>query len=187
MLIAVFTGTRISEICQLRPEDVSKVDGVWCFRFNTKGGKRLKTKASTRDLPIHDELIKVGVLELAEARKGQKDLLPGLPPPVYGVAGHYPSRWGIRYLTEILGKRNDEGEKYLNHGLRHTMSTKLRETSGVEEWMQHAIMGHKYQHISDRYGKKPVQRLAEAMQLVDFGVDLSHLYLDTGTHSKQRE
>ncbi len=178
LLIAVFTGTRISEICQLRPEDIQQVHGIWCFRFNTKAKKRLKTKASTRDLPIHDQLIKIGILSLAEKRKGQKVLLPDLPPPVYGVAGHYPSRWGIGYLTNVLGKRNADDEKYVNHGLRHTMATKLRETEGVEEWMQHAIMGHKYHHINERYGKKPVQRLAAAMQRVDFGVDFSHLYLE---------
>lgn len=178
LLIAVFTGTRISEICQLRPEDIEQVHGVWCFRFNTKAGKSLKTKTSTRDLPIHNQLIKIGILELAKARKGEKLLLPGVPKPVYGVAGHSSSRWGIRYITQVLGKRNADGEKFVNHGLRHTMETKLRETEGVEEWMQHALMGHKYHHISDRYGKKPVQRLDSAMQLVDFGVDFSHLYLE---------
>ncbi|WP_300295585.1 site-specific integrase [Ferrovibrio sp.] len=186
LLIAVFTGTRISEICQLRPEDIREVHGVWCFRFNTKAGKRLKTKASTRDLPIHHELVKIGLLKLAQSRKGQKELLPDVPEAVYGVPGHKPSRWGIRYLTRILGKTNEDGEKYVNHGLRHTMETKLRETEGVEEWMQHAIMGHKYHHISDRYGKKPVQRLAAAMQRVDFGVDFSHLYLE-GEEQPTRE
>jgi integrase len=147
----------------------------------------LKTKASTRDLPIHDQLIKIGILNLAEARKGQAVLLPDIPPPVYGVAGHYPSRWGIGYLTHVLGKRNADGEKYVNHGLRHTMATKLRETPGVEEWMQHALMGHKYHHISDRYGKKPVQRLDAAMQLVDFGVDFSHLYMEKTEEPTRRQ
>jgi len=31
--IGAYTGARVSEICQLRSEDVVKIDDIWCMKF----------------------------------------------------------------------------------------------------------------------------------------------------------
>lgn len=159
----------------MRPADISQIDGIWCFSFDRKAQKRIKTDAGVRKLPVHNELIRMGILDLATERAGEKTLLPDVPDLVYGVASHSPSRWGLDYLKHFLGIRNEDGEKFVNHGFRHTMETILKDI-GTDEWLIHAIVGHKYHHVSDRYGKKPVRAINEAVQKIDFGVDLSHLY-----------
>jgi integrase len=35
--IGAFTGARISEICQLRSEDVVKIDDIWCMKLAPRG------------------------------------------------------------------------------------------------------------------------------------------------------
>lgn len=174
--ILLYTGARLGEVCQLLPTDVVKEDGVWCFNIDESGGKRVKTAAGIRKVPIHQALIRMGILDLADKQRGTDRLLHDVPPTVEGY-NHYASRWGLDYLKHVLGDRNAEGEKYVLHGFRHTMETMLRGIEGVEEWVQHAIIGHEYKHVSERYGKKPVSRLNSALQLVDFGIDLSHLYV----------
>ena len=58
-LIALFTGARMSEILQLENQDIKKTKGEWVMRFDdmTPGSKddqkRLKQKASRREVPIH--------------------------------------------------------------------------------------------------------------------------------------
>lgn len=43
VLIALYTGARLTEIAQLELGDIRQIDGVWCFDFNDEGeGKSLK-------------------------------------------------------------------------------------------------------------------------------------------------
>lgn len=64
-LIALFSGMRMNEIRQLHVADIHRLDGVDCF-FVTEGpsdadnGKRLKTAASERFIPIHPQLVEIG-------------------------------------------------------------------------------------------------------------------------------
>lgn len=58
-----YTGCRISEIVQLTPRDYRQIDGVWCISINDDGAKTIKNEASRRNIPIHYELIALGVLE----------------------------------------------------------------------------------------------------------------------------
>ncbi len=65
--LALYTGARAGELCQLRVEDVEKVDGVKCLNlslFDRAGrrveDKRLKTRASERYVPLHPALLKAG-------------------------------------------------------------------------------------------------------------------------------
>jgi hypothetical protein len=66
-MIAMYSGMRREEICQLHAEDIKEIGGIWCFDINDKGGKSLKTKSSDRLVPIHSILIKHGFLAFVEA------------------------------------------------------------------------------------------------------------------------
>jgi integrase len=62
-LIALFTGMRMNEICQLHCDDVRVIDNVWCFDVNKDTpDKTLKSKAARRIVPIHTTLIEVGFI-----------------------------------------------------------------------------------------------------------------------------
>jgi len=51
-LIAMYSGLRLDEICQLHKTDIQFIEGVYCFNINSQGDKRLKTSASIRVVPI---------------------------------------------------------------------------------------------------------------------------------------
>jgi integrase len=83
-LIALFTGARLNEICQLHLEDIKQDDGIWAFHINQKGVKRLKTHSATREVPISQTLIDIGLLDYIEdvkALEGKKYKSKTLPAP----------------------------------------------------------------------------------------------------------
>ena len=57
-LIALFSGCRLTEICQLYVSDIKLIDEVWVVDINDKESKKLKTLNSQRQVPIHSILIK---------------------------------------------------------------------------------------------------------------------------------
>lgn len=133
-LIACFTGARISEIAQLRPADViSHVEHgkrVWALRITEEAEdgedeRRLKNAASERVVPMHAELARIGLLQLAEQQKaaGAATLLPDCPKPVGGDAGKQLSKWMSERFVKRLGIKR-EGMGF--HFFRHTLTTWLR-------------------------------------------------------------
>ena len=61
-LIALYTGCRLEEVCQLHLDDIRQEGDVWVFDINDKDEKRLKNMSSERLVPVHPELIKIGLL-----------------------------------------------------------------------------------------------------------------------------
>jgi integrase len=91
-LLAAYTGARPSELCQLWTDDLSEGEGglVVEFRSDADRGQRLKDKketkkgASWRAVPIHSELIRLGLRDYWEAVKARNNgctgpLFPSLP------------------------------------------------------------------------------------------------------------
>ncbi len=70
-LIALFTGARLGEICQLRVTDIRKEDGIYCIDINEDDeDKSIKTKeSSVRLIPIHQVLLDLGLIEFVETLK----------------------------------------------------------------------------------------------------------------------
>ena len=83
--VCAYTGARISEICQLRTEDVKEIDGIWCIAFAAEAGS-LKNVNSERIVPVHDALKDEGFLQfVASCRKGP--LFKELSPDRFGSRG----------------------------------------------------------------------------------------------------
>lgn len=60
-LIALYTGMRVEEICQLYIGDIIQIDGVWCFSVNENTDnkdhfKHVKSLAGIRNILIHPYL-----------------------------------------------------------------------------------------------------------------------------------
>lgn len=75
-LIGALSGARLGEVTQLRLEDIISVQGVPTIRLietadDNTGRRKLKTKAATRLVPIHKDLITIGFIEYVEALKGR--------------------------------------------------------------------------------------------------------------------
>lgn len=56
-LVALFSGMRIEEICQLKRDDVRQVKGIWCFDVYSMGDNKVKTVNSERIIPVHPKLV----------------------------------------------------------------------------------------------------------------------------------
>ena len=77
-LLGLFTGARISELCQLRTADVSMVDGVDVLRITDEGeGQGLKTEAGRRLVPVHHAgAVGLPGLRRSDPQGGQRPAFP---------------------------------------------------------------------------------------------------------------
>ncbi len=79
-LIALYTGCRAGEIAALRVKDIRQEDGIWYFSINVESGKGVKTRSGVRDIPIHKDLIKMGLIRYVEQQRksGEQQLFPDI-------------------------------------------------------------------------------------------------------------
>ena len=79
-LIAVHMGLRSEEALQLYLSDIQIIDDVPCIVLAQGPGQSLKSKASRRTIPIHDNLLKLGFMQLVAMleRAGEPRLFPWL-------------------------------------------------------------------------------------------------------------
>ncbi len=140
--LGLYSGARVSEIGQLRLEDFFEEEGVPCFRITAAGvGQSLKTDASERIVPIHPELVRLGLLDyVAELRKAGKDrLFPRAKVGSVNGAGNFLSAAFGRHLT-ALGVKAKVG-KVGFHSLRKTVIQTLQ-TAGVPSEVRAQLVGH---------------------------------------------
>lgn len=177
-LIALFTGARLDEILSLRTDGLQPIDGVQVFRFKHRPlmGQSLKGKAkNNRKVPVHPELIRLGILDYLMGVVQRGPLPDGagwLFPDIdrNPKVRNHSSAWGAwfgRYLTR-LGLKTD---KLSFHSFRHTFKHFSR-ASGIPEDHHDAFTGHTTAEVSRRYGSAdgyPVEALADSMPRLRFG------------------
>jgi len=166
--IALYSGCRLEEICQLHLEDIRQEGGVWVFDINDKHEKRLKNQSSRRLVPIHPHLIQLGLLNHVEAlkTKGERRLFSELDQRRDGY-GQTVSKWFQRYK-----KRCEIGDGKTFHSFRHTFITHLKHKQ-VDPFMIHELDEHTIDsETMGRYGKRftPDILLKEAVEKIDFGL-----------------
>lgn len=123
--LGVFTGCRISELCNIRVKDVITEDQITAI-FIEKG----KTDAATRIIPLTNEL-GLRIRALADD-KHDDDLLLGFD------NSSDMSRWFSRIKTENIS--TDSTKCF--HSFRVMFSTAMQR-AGVDELKAAAILGHK--------------------------------------------
>lgn len=79
-LMALLGGDREEEILQLSPEDFETSGGIHYYRIRRAPGQSVKSDAGDRLIPVHPELIRLGLLDLVELRRkeGEPRLFPHL-------------------------------------------------------------------------------------------------------------
>ena len=165
----LFTGARVSEICQLRTEDVQEREGVWCISVNEDEGKTVKTKASIRHIPLHKELLNMGFLSYVNHRYGaRKDKLFDIRP--YGKTMCWSEQFGKRFTKVLKAIGLTGAQRPTLHGLRHTFVDSAQ-AIGLPENEVCEIVGHAKPSMTyGRYGKRlSLLRLKSLIDEIDFG------------------
>jgi integrase len=139
-LLGMFTGARLNEICQLEMADIKQEEGIWFLHITDEGdnNKRVKAKASRRKVPVHSELIRLGLLEFVDSRKHATRLFPDFS---YNTNGGYGRNLGRWYNETFLPKLGIKEPALVFHSLRHTVVTRLAQ-AGVAEPLYQCLVGH---------------------------------------------
>lgn len=166
--IAMYSGLRLNEICQLYLDDLIQVDEIWCLDVNDSKDKRIKNVASKRIVPVHPVLIELGFLDYSEKLRavGAPRLWMNLPKGRDGHShdfGHWFSRFNRSKIT------NDPLKVF--HSFRHSVCDTLKQ-AGVEISVISELAGHAHAggNITiSRYGKRfRPQVLMDALLKLDF-------------------
>jgi integrase len=138
-ILGAYTGARVTELAQLLTSDIRKEDGLWCISIkNEQDWQKVKNTPSKRAIPMHPELIRLGLPEYAEAMRGagHERLFPMAAVSRLNNAGGPLSTWFSRLKTDIgWGKENTF------HSFRHTIETMLKRAK-VYPFDINAYTGH---------------------------------------------
>jgi len=160
-LIAAYTGGRREELAQLYVEDIHQHEGgSWFIRIiDDQPDKSVKTDSSRREIPVHPDLIALGLLTLVQDRTPGTRIFPQLVKVSDGFAGIVSKSW--RPVTQRCGVYQP-GRNPL-HAFRHSFKTLARE-HGIPKEVSDWITGHASGHIGDSYGINPLSRMAMEIQ-----------------------
>ena len=144
-IVAIHTGMRLEEICQLRIEDVYNEGTVDIIRVTISKETKLKTVTSQRIVPIHENLKRVGFLEYCNYMKKQKKerVFWDLTKSRDGY-GRNIGRYFMEYLRKV-GVYEFQSKVF--HSLRHSFITNLLQ-NGVREEVVNGLCGHKQKTMS---------------------------------------
>ena len=182
-LIALYSGMRLEEICQLHLSDIVKEDGVLCFSINEESGgsgyvKHVKSSAGIRKVPVHPHLWdELGLKKFVASRwaKTSKEkytstlLFPDLQERVNAVnhatvkLGSALTHWFTRYRRSVgVGGQHGEPSTKAFHSFRHTVIEYLHKEARVDLSMLQAVVGHEMvdMGVTENYaGDWPVKTL----------------------------
>ena len=145
-LLGLYTGARLEELCQLKGQDFKVTDDCHYIDIHGEGDaqNRVKTPSSVRKIPVHSELIRLGLLGMLEKRPRECFLFDLTR--INTNLGHVPSKWFGGYKASLgLPK----GTKVF-HSFRHTLRDKLT-LSGVPSEHIREILGH--EQVGETFGR----------------------------------
>jgi integrase len=170
-LVALWSGMRQEEICQLRHCDVVYRDGVYAFEVTGEAGS-VKSMSAERLVPIHPWLIERGFLkEVWSEQKTRSDerLWPTLKKTRLGRYSNSLCKWFSRYKR----MKGFDDKRYCFHSLRHTFINVMKQND-VPEPVIRQIVGHRETSITlGRYGKDyDLKKLNDYIKTVTFDLSL---------------
>lgn len=145
-LLCAFTGARITEMTQLRKEDVRQEGERWIIRISPEAGT-VKT-GQYRDVPLHVQVIELGFQSFVEAAENGP-LFHGAKAPSKYVAGSQATAGRLsKWLHDLNLVPTGLQPSY---GWRHRFKT-LGLDTGASDRVLNGIQGHPGKTASDGYG-----------------------------------
>ena len=164
-LLCLWHGARRNEIGHLLTSDIRKIDGIWIINIDGRvgggDGKKIKTAASRREIPLHPKLIEIGFL------RWYRTLSPGR------LFDNCPiERDGsIGCISKIVRAQLDQvgADSGLSlHSTRHTFRT-LPHDLAIPKEIIDAIVGHAPTSQGGRYGDVPLRTKLKAISRINLG------------------
>ena len=187
-LIFLFSGMRPNEICQLHFADIRRTKaGTPYFEVTnatdekgTPGPKTLKTQTSRRRVPVHTELVRLGIFEFIEDRRAataEPYIFP-LKPDRDGNRAWYPLK---RFRESYLPKALTLSPRQSFYSFRHTVRDALRRIHAPADTLQAVCGWSQGRLVSDNYGERsnPDYQHSWVEKIAYLGLDLAHLYIKT--------
>ena len=165
-LLCAFTGARVTEITQLRKEDITHEDNQWQLRITPDAGS--VKSGQYRDVPLHRQIFDIGFIDfvnssspgpLFHAARSQEKFLAG----ARATSGRL-SQW-LQSLNLV-----PDGIQP-SHGWRHRFKTQGREL-GMSDRVIDAIQGHASRTEGDNYGDITVTAKVKVIEALAY-YDLS--------------
>ncbi|MEW8359694.1 MAG: site-specific integrase [Candidatus Thiodiazotropha sp.] len=194
-LLALYTGAREGEICQLMLEDITYDEPMksWVIDFNPKHGT-LKNKYSARSVPVHKDLVAMGFIDYVKELQSRKEkqLFPKLKPNKSGNWGREVSRWFNGYsqgrnkprtegYKEKCGVVESEHEVKNFHSFRHTVIDYFKQVrdSYMEKEIVYELTGHstgkKTVHEKTYEGDFKIDRKKKTINKLKFDIDIASI------------
>lgn len=165
--IGLYTGARLGEIAQLMTADMRQLHGVWIFHVTREGStlKSTKTKGSQRVVPVHSELIKLGLIDYHAGivARGEKQLFPEIKPDKRGFYSGDPSTFFNDYFRDI-GVKVDKKVNF--HSFRHGIADAFRNAGYYDEQFN-VLLGHTKATTTGKYGNVPQGILSERAKMIE--------------------
>ncbi|MFZ5738570.1 MAG: DUF6538 domain-containing protein [Pseudomonadota bacterium] len=145
--LCAFTGARISEIIQLRKEDVTRSEECWVLRLTPEAGT-IKDK-EFRDVPLHPQLVELGFPEfVAASNSGYLFLNAKNVEEAEGRSSGVTNR-----VSEFVRTVVDDRRVRPNHAWRHRLVSLCRR-HGVDQELRRMITGHAGEGVDEtEYGE----------------------------------
>lgn len=170
-LMARLMGLRMQECLQLSPEDFGVDMGIHYVTVRNVDGNHVKKKSSERRLPIHPELIRIGLVKLVEIRR--QEGLPKIFPHL--TRGRAKGKLSENF-TKTFGYYRRTNDVYWPgldfHALRTTFHNDLL-NDNKSDAIRRRLMGHAPQDEGEKsYAQGlSIESLLERLASVD--IDLS--------------
>ncbi|CUH75079.1 Phage integrase family protein [Tritonibacter multivorans] len=173
-LISSHQGMREEEALQLRADDVASENGIDFFDIKVGAPwQRLKSKAATRRIPIHPNLIALGFLDFVAMRRreGEDRLFPHL------TRGKTRKTLSENFTKDFTRYRKAHGvydERIDFHSFRTQFNVEQIKARTDSE-LRHILMGHEMETVNlKHYGGDghDLAYLQEIVQRVDIDVSM---------------
>ncbi|MGY6535103.1 MAG: site-specific integrase [Pararhodobacter sp.] len=140
-IICAYSGARREEIAGISPSQVKQKDGMWYFEICFEETRRIKNRVSIRNVPVHDDLIKIGFLDYVENARKRKHtvLFPDLKEPAAKILGRKAGRLMEKMVKEIWGTN---GKGLSLNSMRHYVQDVLDLDPMVPDKVSRDIVGH---------------------------------------------
>lgn len=154
--IAAYSGMRIGEICNLRPENIIVIDGITCFQV-LEG----KTANAARICPIHSTLIDMVTERCQKPYNGFLFYRASITKREDGKR----SSWHVNRFGRLKRDILPDSENKVFHSYRHAVISKLN-AAGVPESRVSLLAGHSFGETESftTYSKSVPERIVKELQ-----------------------